>query len=140
MSTQIITVKLRRLGKKRVHVYPIEVLQQPTNLRELLMECVRSEVHRFNTRTENKNMLSFLSTTVIQEKATTGKIGVGVLFNTKKEVLETAIENVLLAFKDGVFVVFIDAIEIKDIFETIHLDEKSEITFMRLTFLTGTFW
>ena len=133
-------IKLKKLGKKKVKTIYFNVSNKVDTLSELLTECVRSEVARFNREKANPTLLPFLSATEIQQQSATGKVGFGDSFNTTKVVVEDAIENILLAFKDGLFVVFIDDDEIKSLEQQTNISTKSNITFIRLTFLTGTYW
>ncbi len=135
-----LTVQLKRLGKKKVKKVPITLDSTPKNLKELISACVRSEVKRYNEKREGVQVLSFLTPTEIQEQGEKGKIGFGDEANTTLANENTAIENALLAFKDGLFLVFIDANEITDIDTQINLSSESELTFIRMTFLSGAYW
>ncbi|MCF6349667.1 MAG: hypothetical protein L3J23_01380 [Flavobacteriaceae bacterium] len=133
-------IKLKKLGKKKIKTIYFNVRNKVDTLSELLTECVRSEVERFNSEKETPTLLPFLSPKEIQQQSETGKISFGDNFNATKVAVEKAIENILLAFKDGLFVVFIDDNEIKSLKQQTDISTESSITFIRLTFLTGTYW
>ena len=136
----ILTLQLKRLGKKKIHLLEFEIEKQPQTLKELIEECVKSEVKHYNEKREEIKLMSFLSPKDIQEQSETGKIGFGDLENRELAQVDEAIANALLAFEDGLFVVFVDDEEIKSFEQSIALKPDSVIAFIRLTFLTGTYW
>ena len=109
----ILTLQLKRLGKKKIHLLEFEIEKQPQTLKELIEECVKSEVKRYNEKREEIKLMSFLSPKDIQEQSETGKIGFGDLENRELAQVDEAIANALLAFEDGLYVVFVDDEEIK---------------------------
>jgi len=137
---QNIKIKLRKLGKKKIKNFEVVLKDKVHTLKDLITQMVQNEVERFNESRENPEIVSFLSNQAISEKAQDGKIGFGDIANRDKAIESEAVENALLAFKDGLFVVFIDDEEIRELNQNIKIDESSEVVFMRLTFLTGTYW
>ena len=134
-----INIQLKKLGKKKIKIFEITLEEEPKTLKSLIGQMVKSEVLKFNESRE-KPHISFLSDKIINEKAQEGKVDFGEINNKKKAIASEAIENAILAFKDGLFVVFIDDQEIKELNQDIKIDMSSEVVFMRLTFLTGTYW
>ena len=137
---QNIKIKLRKLGKKKIKNFEVVLKDKVHTLKDLITQMVQNEVERFNESRENPQIVSFLSNQAISEKAQDGKIGFGDIANRDKAIESEAVENALLAFKDGLFVVFIDDEEIRELNQNIKIDELSDVVFMRLTFLTGTYW
>ena len=135
-----IIIKLKKLGKKKIKSLEFKLEDNINNLEDLIVQMVKSEVARFNDKQENPEIISFLSEQAISQKAIDGKVDFGDNINKDKAIESDAIENALLAFTDGLFVVFVDDEEIKELNKNIKIDESSEIVFMRLTFLTGTYW
>ena len=135
-----IQIKLKKLGKKKIKQFEIELQSSVENLEDLIVEIVKSEVKRFNDKQENPSIVSFLSNQAINEQSESGKVSFGDIYNQDKAIEHEAIENALLAHTDGMFVVFVDDEEIKDLKENITITEHSEVVFLRLTFLTGTYW
>jgi hypothetical protein len=133
-------IQLKRLGKKKVKTLDYQIDTIPKTLKELIESCVKAEVKIYNEKRENTQLISFLSPKDIQEQSEKGKIGFGDIANTTLAIEQEAIENALLGFKDGLFVVFVDDEEIKKLDLKLTLTEKATITFLRLTFLTGTYW
>ena len=137
---QTIIIKLKKLGKKKIKSLEFKLEDNINNLEDLIVQMVKSEVARFNDKQENPQIISFLSEQAISQKAIDGKVDFGDNVNKDKAIESDAIENALLAFTDGLFVVFVDDEEIKELNKNIKIDESSQIVFMRLTFLTGTYW
>lgn len=135
-----IQIKLKKLGKKKIKQFEVELQSSVENLEDLIVEIVKSEVKRFNDKQENPSIVSFLSNQAINEQSESGKVSFGDMYNQDKAIEHEAIENALLAHTDGMFVVFVDDEEIKDLKENITITEQSEVVFLRLTFLTGTYW
>lgn len=134
------TLQLKRLGKKKVKQVPFTLEETPKNLEELLIGCVKNQVEAFNKKRLEVNVIGFLSPAEIQEQAQSGKVDFGEINNKDLANLEKAIDNVLLAFKDGLFVVFVDDDEITDLKTPLELTSNSVIAFIRMTFLVGTYW
>ena len=135
-----LTLQLKKLGKKKVKQVPFTLEKSPKNLEDLLIGCVKNQVEAFNKKRTEVNVIGFLSPAEIQEKAESGKVEFGELANTDLANLQKAIDNVLLAFKDGLFVVFVDEDEITDLNAPLELTSESVIAFIRMTFLVGTYW
>lgn len=135
-----VQIKLKKLGKKKIKQFEVELQSSVENLEDLIVEIVKSEVKRFNDKQENPSIVSFLSNQAINEQSESGKVSFGDMYNQDKAIEHEAIENALLAHTDGMFVVFVDDEEIKDLKENITITEHSEVVFLRLTFLTGTYW
>ncbi|MFT6779305.1 MAG: hypothetical protein ACJAV1_003248 [Paraglaciecola sp.] len=133
-------LQLKRLGKKKIIHVDITLAKQPTNLRELIEACVLNEIKGYNENRELITILPFLGTTEISEQSQKGKISFGDISNTTKVDKQAMIYTALLAFEDGLFVVFIDDYEISDLAATLVLNEHSVVSFIRMTFLSGTYW
>ncbi|MEM9261894.1 MAG: hypothetical protein AAGA62_19785, partial [Bacteroidota bacterium] len=134
-----LTIQLKRLGKKKVHIMPYTI-PPPATLAELIAACVRAEIAAYNARREEVRLLPFLTPAEMDEQSTTGKIGFGDLENHTLAVEEQSIEVARQGFLDGLFTVFVDEDEIIELETPLSLTEASVITFLRLTFLSGTYW
>ena len=135
-----IEIKLKRLGKKKIKSFSINLTESVRTLEEFIRQMVRHEVERFNEKQDNSTIIPFLTPQALENKTNEGKVAFGDTYNNEKALESEAVENALLAFKDGLFVVFIDDKEIKKLEENIILKVESDVVFMRLTFLTGTYW
>ncbi|WP_234859522.1 hypothetical protein [Aquimarina aquimarini] len=137
---QEISIHLKRLGKKKIHSTTIHTNKAINTLEDLLIACVKSEVSKFNEKRENPHLLPFLTPSDIQKQSTSGKIGFGEIHNLDKATIEESIQVAIQGFKDGLFIIFINDNEIQELEQEIHLDQESIVTFLRMTFLTGTYW
>jgi hypothetical protein len=135
-----INLQLKRLGKKKIITVPITLNSDCNTLQELLINCVENEVNSYNNKRKELQLTPFLSPTNIQNQAEGGKIDFNDIQNKKLAVLNQSIENAIQSFKDGLFVVFIDDQEITDLTTPIKITNHSSITFIRMTFLSGTYW
>ncbi len=133
-------IQLKRLGKKKILRQKVNLTGNIKTLEDLITQLVTHNVNSFNKEIETNKILSFLSPNEIQNQSITGKIGFGEIENKTKANINSSIENALQAFEDGIFVVFIDDDEVKTIKEPLAIKESSSITFIRMTFLTGTYW
>ncbi|TDQ79108.1 hypothetical protein [Sphingobacterium yanglingense] len=130
-------LQLKRLGKKRVISVPYVLEAVPATLKELIVACVTTEVKRYNAKREEIPLVSFLNPQQIEEQAEAGKIAFGDIDNLQQVVEDKALDTAFQAFEDGLFVVFIDGVEIKTLDEEVEIKDRSEVAFIRLTFLVG---
>ncbi len=135
-----LTLQLKRLGKKKVKQIPLTLDATPNNLQQLLVGCVKNQVEAFNKKRLEVNVVGFLSPAEIQDQAQSGKVDFGDLANKDLALEQEAIDNVLLAFKDGLFVVFVDGDEVTSLDTPLQLTKDSVVAFIRMTFLVGTYW
>lgn len=135
-----ISLRLKRLGKKRIHTVPYKISTEVKTLADLIRATVNNEVERFNTSRTEPKLFAFLTPAEIQTQSQGGKIGFGNVVNTDEADPEQAIDVALQAHADGVFLVFINDVEIRSLEDEITLNEGTEVTFLRLTFLTGLLW
>ncbi len=136
----MLTIQLKRLGKKKVKKIEYKIDIQPKTLKELISQCVISEVKTYNEKRENLQLISFLSAKEIQTQSEAGKVGIGDIENQTLAISEDALSKAYQSFLDGLFVVFINEDEITNIDQAINILKDTEISFIRMTFLTGTYW
>ena len=136
----MLRIQLKKLGKKKVKTIDFNISTLPKTLQELIEVCVQTEVQTYNDKRQNLLLMPFLSAKEMQNQAEKGKISLGDNENKTLAVTEEAIANAIQGFKDGIFVVFINDDEIKDLQQPITINSDTIITFIRLTFLTGTYW
>ncbi|OAV45777.1 hypothetical protein A3850_003095 [Lewinella sp. 4G2] len=133
------SIQLKRLGKKKIRRIDYE-LPPVQDLRGLLEAIVRQEVAKFNAKREEVQLMPFLTPGDIERQSQDGKVGFGDIANRNLAEVEQSIETALLAFKDGLFIVFHNDVELRSLEDPVTLTEDSELAFLRMTFLTGTFW
>ncbi|MBW8687000.1 hypothetical protein [Chitinophaga rhizophila] len=125
------------LEKQRIEIDDIGV---KPSVRDLITAVVKQQVITYNSKPLEKNMLPFLTTEQIEGQAVSGKVGFGSIYNEQKADLAKAQETALLAFQDGMYVVFADDLELKELSDHFDLTPQTVITFIRLTFLAGSLW
>lgn len=139
-----ITVKVKQAGRRRALLedrqIEIEELGATPRLEDLLRAVVRRQVAEFNSKPLEKNLLPFLSKDEIRDRAAAGKVGFGSVYNEHKADPEAAQATALQAFEDGMFSVFVGEDEIRNLSDAVALDDSTVITFIRLTFLAGSYW
>lgn len=139
-----IKITVKQFGKKRSFVdqKAINIVKLPPtpNLQQLIVAVVRQQVQAFNQKLEEKSVIPFLLKKDIDQKSSTGKVGFSNVYNDQNADEQTAIDNALLAFQDGIYCIFIDDEQIEKLTTLINLREDSVLTFVRLTFLAGSYW
>lgn len=138
-----LTVNVKQLGKKRaIGQSLIEIADLPQNatLQNLIINVVKQQVTAFNQRKKQPNLLPFLSKENIEQQSEKGKIDFNDSYNKQQADEQNAIDNALLSFKDGIYCVFIDDEQIESLNQNITINTNTVITFVRLTFLAGSYW
>ena len=111
------------------------------NGRELIAACVRAEIDRYNREKSAATLLPYLGPADIQKGVEKGKIANAAISRHEPITeVENSIAVALRAHEDGLFLLFIDDEEIKDLNQNLHLTAESTVAFVRLTALTGTYW
>ena len=129
---------------QKTAVYP----DRSMTVEEFLEETVRQNVREYNERKDQGALLRFFlesqegerNEDVLENKAQTGKVAYGDPMDDRKADAEKAVKNALQCFDDGLVALFADGIRYRQRTEMIPLKEKSEVTFVRLTFLAGRMW
>lgn len=139
-----ITISVKQPGRKHAiidkQLLEIDDITDSPSLRELLQGVVKQQVAVYNNKPLEKNLLPFLSAAQVDDSLAAGKAGFGSIYNEQKADAVKAQETALQAFEDGLFAVFINDEEIKYLSDKISLNNHTVITFVRLTFLAGSFW
>ncbi len=144
-----IRFSVKQLTKKRpfINAQPLEIAGEYGtyyDLKEVLTAIVTQQVGVFNQKIDDsinqKNLFTFFEETELTAEAETGKVRFGAIYNDKKADLDKAIETVLLAFYDGLIVIFIDERQLEKLDDKIRFNENTIVTLVRLTFLSGSFW
>jgi hypothetical protein len=139
-----ITVQAKQAGKKRALIenQSLEINDIGANptLEALLKAVVQQQVEEYNGKPAEKNLLPFLSKDEIDSQSVKGKVGFGSIYNENKADIVQAQANALQAFEDGLFSVFVNDDELRNLNDVVHLSQTSVFTFIRLTFLAGSYW
>lgn len=139
-----LTVSAKQLGRKNAlimnKVIEIEDIGPNPTVRRLLEAVVDQQVRDYNSKPLEKNLLPFLDQETIDIAEKSGKIGFSSIYNDTKADSAEAQKVALQAFADGLFVLFADDQEFSKSEETINIHSTTIITFIRLTFLAGSYW
>lgn len=139
-----IKVTIKQLGKKHPFLkeQPLEIadIGNTPTLQQFLLAVVEQQVNAFNEKRDAKNVLPFLTENQVQAQVSTGKVGFNDIYNDTKADLAKAQNRMLEAFEDGLFAVFCGEEQLAKLNETITIDNENVFTFLRLAFLSGTFW
>lgn len=142
-----IKVTVKQLGKKHpvLSEQKIEIVYEDSNisLENLLELIVQQQVDAFNAKSfelEDEDDAKIPQDSYLNILTDTGKAGFGSIYNLKKADVQKAQENAVQAFKDGMFAVFYNDEQLEDLTQIIDLSLQHLFTFIRLTFLAGSYW
>ncbi|MCX8526343.1 hypothetical protein OF897_20715 [Chryseobacterium formosus] len=142
-----IKVIVKQLGKKHPVLaeqkLDIDYNEVNISLENLLKLVVQQQVEVFNAKSfelEDEDYAKIPTENYLNILTDTGKIGFGSIYNQKKADLQKAQENALQAFEDGMFAIFYNDEQLEDLSQNINLNLHHTFTFIRLTFLAGSYW
>lgn len=137
-----IKVNIKQLGKKRatVETEGFRLETRPETVKDLIAASVHTCVEDYNARVRKGESASPLSEEEILGMSQIGKIAFGINYGGKEANEEKAVKNALLAYEDGLFRIFLGENEAGALEDKIDLDENDEVTFIRLTMLSGRMW
>ncbi|MEY8759456.1 hypothetical protein [Chryseobacterium tongliaoense] len=142
-----IKVTVKQLGKKHpiLSEQKLEIAYHDNTitLENLLQLIVRQQVEAFNTQSFELEYEDYTKTPLenyLNILTDTGKAGFGSIYNQKKADLQKAENNAIQAFEDGMFAVFYHDERLENLSESINLSLEHSFTFIRLTFLAGSYW
>lgn len=142
-----LTISVRQLGKKHPLLQEKSialVIENPViSTRTLIELVVDYQVQLFNSSSfefDDEDKIHRPKENYLPLLTDTGKVGFGALYNHNKVDLAVAQENAILAFEDGMYAVFYGDDELENLSQEINLEENKTLTFIRLTFLAGSYW
>lgn len=132
--------KVKQAGKRRDILGKKEYLLEtkPETLGALITMLVEINVKEYNEGKEN--LVTYMTDKEIAQRGAVGKVAFGDPFNTEKQKLYPAIENALLSFSDGLYYVFINDRQIKELNEKIEIRDGDLIQIVKLIMLAGRLW
>ncbi len=116
---------------------PTELSDGEMTLRSLLTHIVQAEVTAFEARQSQRRLLTVLSPDQIQLGVEHGKIDAGGSELDQAVDSQTAVDNALQAFVDGLYFVFLEDEQIEDLETRVRLKARSQLLFLRLVPLVG---
>ena len=139
-----LTIAAKQPGRKHPliaeQIIEIQDIGLHPTVRNLISAVVTQQVEAYINKPNQKSLLAVLDTNTIDNQAATGKVGFNVVYNNNKPDLHTAIQTAIQAFEDGLFAVFAGDIQHEKSDDIISLEKNTVVTFIRLTFLAGSYW
>lgn len=142
-----ITITIKQLGKKhsqfQVRNIDVDFKKNIVTAKELIEKIVENQVNHFlnqSFETDDEDKIHLPKDNYLPILLDTGKTSFGALYNPKKPNLVQAQETAVQAFEDGIFTIFYGEDQLNLISETIDLTKQKMFTFIRLTFLAGSYW
>jgi hypothetical protein len=144
-------VKVKAAGRRRPALAkrPLELPDHLRTLEDLVRAVVAAEARRFNARPADAEvsagagedaLFHCLTETEIAAELTTGKISFGRRYGGQDAEIEQAVVTALQGFADGLWRVFRNGEALTELQAAADLKEGDELTFLRLTFLSGRLW
>ena len=139
MPPLTLTISGKVLGKSQnlFTTWQMDLPDRSLMLAELLTEIVRAEIRAFGDRQAERRLTKVLGLVDIEAGVALGKIASGGSELEQVVDVQGAVENALQAFKDGLYLVFIDDEQQEDLTAIVDLTANSELLFLRLTPLVG---
>lgn len=136
-----VNVNVKSLGKRKPEIAAAKLTLdgKPETAGELIALTVSACISQFEQRAHGE-ILGALTAQDISEKAAAGKISFGEVYGEKCVDREKAQKNALQCFEDGIYRIFLNGKMLEKADEKIEINEGSELTFVRLTMLTGRLW
>lgn len=139
----LLHLTLRQLGKRRstLDAIPLPIPDSVATVRELLVCVVHESVAAYNARVrQGENDLQPMTEETLSGMERVGKLAFGVNYGGRAADEAAAIDTALQGFEDGLYRVFLGQTELTALDSPIALHEGDELTFIRLTMLTGGFF
>lgn len=142
-----IYIQVKQLGKRKASIEAQKFIIEDSlfTVHDLLYDIVTKQVDKFNHRAignidDEPTLLNYLSLTQIENQSPSGKISFNLDYRQQKQDIQSAFDNVIIAFNDGLFRIFLNDNELSSLEEKIKLQENDKLTFIRLTMLSGRIW
>lgn len=122
---------LRELGREEV------ALDNPKTLEELLRQLCVYEYHKQSSRKgEGDDELCDR----LEANVGVGKIDFGRTYNSKKDSIDKALAVMFQDFEDGLFRVYMNGEEYKELDDLLRNEEENEIVIVKLVMMAGKMW
>ena len=141
-----IYIQVKQLGKRKASIEAQKFIIEDSlfTVYDLLYDIVTKQVDKFNHRAigniDGEPTLLYLSLTQIENQSPSGKISFNLDYRQQKQDIQSAFDNVIMAFNDRLFRIFLNGNELSSLEEKINLQENDKLTFIRLTMLSGRIW
>ena len=142
-----ISISVTQLGKKhpllQEKIIALDIENPVITTQKLIESLVDHQVQLFRSSSfefEDEDKIHLPKENYLPILTDTGKVGFGALYNHNQVDLAKAQENAIIAFEDGLYAVFYGDDQLEMLTEQIDLSQNKNLTFIRLTFLAGSYW
>ena len=142
-----ISISVRQLGKKHPILQEksisLDTSAPVVTVRTFIELIVKHQVGLFHSASfewEDQDTIHLPKENYLPILTDTGKVGFGAVYNHNKVDIPKAQENAIVAFEDGLYALFQGDDQLESLTEEIDLSQNKSITFIRLTFLAGSYW
>lgn len=137
-----IYVRVKAIGKRKDILAPTAytIPDGICSLRQLLTAVVQKEVAQYNSKETEVQLIPFLTQQALDNQAKIGKVSFGRIYSDIKADPGKAVANAIGCWEDGLVRVLVNEEEVTDLDAPLTIAEQSVLTFIRLTFLSGTIW
>ncbi|MDX6183982.1 hypothetical protein SGQ44_17390 [Flavobacterium sp. Fl-77] len=142
-----INISVKQLGKKHPVLQEksisLDTSDSVVSVRTFLELIVKHQVELFHASSfewEDEDTIHLPKENYLPILTDTGKVGFGAVYNHNKVDIAKAQENAIVAFEDGLYALFQGDDQLESLNHEIDLSQNKSITFIRLTFLAGSYW
>ena len=142
-----ISISVRQLGKKHPILQEksisLDTSAPVVTVRTFIELIVKHQVGLFHSASfewEDQDTIHLPKENYLPILTDTGKVGFGAVYNHNKVDIAKAQENAIVAFEDGLYALFQGDDQLEFLTEEIDLSQNKSFTFIRLTFLAGSYW
>lgn len=142
-----ISITVKQLGKKHPVLQEksisLDTSAPVVTVRTFIELIVKHQVGLFHSASfewEDQDTIHLPKENYLPILTDTGKVGFGAVYNHNKVDIAKAQENAIVAFEDGLYALFQGDDQLESLTEEIDLSQNKSITFIRLTFLAGSYW
>ncbi|MCO6564592.1 MAG: hypothetical protein J6581_04030 [Apibacter sp.] len=142
-----IKVTVKQLGKKhpflKEKTLKIKDIGSFPSLKTLLEAIVEQQVAEYNNKKkelDDNRSIEIPKNNYLPLLLDTGKVGFDHIYNLNKVDMEKAKCAAIQGFEDGLIAIFLDKEKLTHINQPVDINSQKTITFIRLTFLAGSYW
>lgn len=142
-----ISISVRQLGKKHPILQEksisLDTSVPVVTVRVFIELIVKHQVELFHSASfewEDQDTIHLPKENYLPILTDTGKVGFGAVYNHNKVDVAKAQENAVVAFEDGLYALFYGDDQLESLTQKVDLSQNKSITFIRLTFLAGSYW
>lgn len=136
IETKMLGSRKRPYEPWELDLFP-ETISETLSLEDFLKRIVLQEVEAFKLRQEERKLARVLSKEEIEHGTVKGKTDMGGRDLGQEVEPAEAINNALLAFRDGFYYIFVDDEQINSLEQDVTLYPDTHVLFLRLVPLVG---